>query len=280
MIKKDNSEATLRYRFRLSLLCVMLVGAVLLLRLFNLQIVQGTQYEKEAAGNRTREFPIAAVRGRILDSNGVELAYTRSAFAVSLLDLDNNNVQEVIPLLAEMLQLDPQELQEKMDANDKFSRMRPIRLTASISDAEQACIAENLEKLPGVYIDYVPVERIYPQGSLLSHVLGFVGMLDEADWANWAEAAGYTADELVGKQGLERAQESWLRGKPGRILVEIDAKNNMVRELSRIEPIPGNDIYITIDSEFQRYAEELLLKSLSTVRMQPRLDYRAAYAYS
>jgi len=280
LLKKDEDEVIVRGRYRLSLLFVIAVGFLLLWRLFQLQIVQGYLFQEEARSNRTREMFVTAPRGRILDVNGVVLAYTRSAFAVSLLDLGNGNVARVIPILATILDAEESELLEKMESNAKFSRMWPIRLIAGITDEQHVKLSENLEKLPGISIDYVPVERVYPQGSALAHAIGYMGALDQDDWDEWAQNAGYDLNELVGKKGLERSQESWLRGEPGRYLVEIDALGNTVRELSRIEPIPGNDVYLTIDIEFQKLAEELLIKSLSTVRMQPMQRYRASYAFS
>ena len=283
MISREDQERSLRQRFNFLYICIIAVGVVLLARLFDLQIVHSSAYISEAASNRTRIQTIPAARGDIFDAAGRPLAVTRVANTVSLLNLGNGNVQKVIPLLAEILGMSEESILDMMtmDPRHDYSRMRPVLIKNDVTDQQIAQIEERRDQLPGIETAYAPM-REYPYGSLLAHTLGYLGPLDERDLEenDASDDLPYLLTDLVGKQGLERSYEQMLRGEAGQRFVEIDADHNIVRELGRSEPRKGNSVFLTIDAEFQKLAEEILIKSLSTVRMQPLANIRAPNAYS
>ena len=281
MKSREDQERRLKRRFQLVYTVLLCIGLLLIGRLFDLQIVNGSAYMGEAVSNRTRILSIPASRGRIIDVNGVVLADSRQTNAVLLFDLHNNNMQQVAPLLAQILE-DPKTVAEAVyDSIYGYypvNRLEPYVLARDISDKQQTMILERIDQLPGVRIEKIPV-REYPMNTLMAHTIGHLGPLDEDDMASWAKEANYLPNDLVGKMGLERSYENQLRGQPGYELVEVDVSQNIIRVIDRIEPIPGNDIYLTIDSQFQLLAEEMMQQSITTMRYATPLK-RASYAYS
>lgn len=277
-MSRDDQERQLRRRFQVIYAIIIVVGIALIYRLFDLQIVQGTAFEDEAVSNFTRVQTVPAARGLIFDSQGRTLAETKAAMTVTLLDRGDGNVEQVIPLLAQILSMSQDEIEAIMEKEVLHSRMRPIVIKTGISEIQMAQIEERREQLPGVETGYAPV-REYPMGSLLSHTIGYIGTIDDEDSKVYNEENGYLPSDLIGRMGLERSYESYLRGTAGRRFVEVDAHYNIVREIGVEEPQKGHDIYLTIDSELQKLAEELIIKAASTMRMQNNVA-RAPYTYS
>jgi len=244
-------------------------------RLGYLQIVHGAEKRVESDENRYRQVLQLAPRGEIFDSNGVQLASNRPGFFVAMYHSNDPQSREVLEKVAAILDpeginpdLNPDTLWERLRAN-RYRRWQPVRLIdvpLEFADPKLLAIEENRTDLPGVFIDVQPV-RSYPLGNVASHLLGAVGRFtgDRATIAELTEQGleGYRVDSVVGRLGLEWAyefvpSETSLKGIDGWQWVEVDNLSRPVRELDRIEPIPGNSIHLTIDSQLQAAVEDWL----------------------
>lgn len=269
-------EERVTTRFKVLRWAVFAIAALLIGRLGYLQLAKGEFYEQAARENRIRVLPIAAPRGQIYDTNGKPLAVNRPSYTVSLVDMGNGSVDQVVAPLAQLLGMKEEEIHKKIEANNN-RLFEPIRIANRVSMDVVTKIEERRSDLPGVYVEYVPI-REYPNGDLLAHVIGYLSEVSSDDLTTWAK--DYKLGDIVGRSGLERSYETILRGKDGGILVEVDSNNQLIRVLGREEPIPGNDIYLTIDIDLQRVAEQNLQSSLQTIRTHQWANSRAPYAYS
>ncbi|HHX73605.1 MAG TPA: penicillin-binding protein 2 [Firmicutes bacterium] len=247
---------SLQKRLRFFVLAVVVVTMLLTARLAWLQIYQYEHYAAKAENNRLRELPITAARGEIRDRNGDILAKNMPGFAVSLLDLEKAYKDEVIALLAGILEITPEEIRGKI-AMQRYKSFAPIRIADDVSAEIVAKVAEHRTELPGVIIETTPV-RIYPEKTLAAHVLGYVGTIQAGQYQKWGKEKGYRISDIVGQTGIEAAFEEYLRGRDGAEVVETNHYGQRVRELGTVPPVPGHDLTLTLDARLQRIAEKAL----------------------
>lgn len=210
----------------------------LIVRIGYLQIIQGDELKAKAWDQQTRDRLIAPTRGTIYDRNGVPLAQNASVATVSVIHNQIQNKEEVITALSSTLGLEPEDVRKKVD------RIVALERIQSRVDKE---IADELRRknIPGIIIDE-DSKRYYPNRNLASHILGFVGKDNQ------------------GIIGLEVKYDEYLKGIPGKILTEADAKGRDIPGglQQRIEPMAGNHLVTTLDIVVQQYAEQALEKVL------------------
>jgi cell division protein FtsI/penicillin-binding protein 2 len=152
---------------------------------------------------------------------------------------------------------------QRMIFMDRYNP-QPITLAYDVSPATIAAIEENRDILSGVYLE-IEALREYPQGIYFSHMLGYIQRINEAELAGNAER-GYTPDDLIGKSGLERTYERFLRGEPGSQTIEVDARGRRIGlPVDIVEPEPGNKVFLTIDTHLQQMGYHLLEDTLTEV---------------
>lgn len=254
----------LQKRVAVFLIIILAMTFVLGLRLVNLQLVQGARYEQLSLGNKLRVIPLVAPRGQIVDTSGQPLASSRPAFSVSIMLLNPADAMESARKLAPLLGKDPQEMVEKVKTGLKLRPFDPVKVASNISPEIHTRIAEMMDELPGVVIEAEPI-RYYPQGSLASHVLGYVHEISQEQLSQ-PRFRDYRPGDIVGQFGLESYYEQVLRGKNGGKQVEVDAVGHPRSILGRVEPVPGNTIVTTLDLRLQRAAEKALSDQLSKLR--------------
>jgi penicillin-binding protein 2 len=240
-----------------SVVVASLVG-VLLVRLWQIQVLQGATYFRLSEENRIREYTLAAPRGVVYDRRGRILVTNRPAFTVAVLPLELRDPPAVTARLAALLGVSA----DQIDARLRAARSRPfepVRVARDVDPAVVARIEENRLDLPGVIILAEPV-RHYPHGSRAAHLLGYVGEIDSDELAA-RRAEGYRLGDLIGKAGVEKAYESLLRGVDGRLRMEVDALGRPLRVLARQPPTPGRALVLTVDLDVQAAAEEALQAS-------------------
>ncbi|MEO6628453.1 MAG: penicillin-binding protein 2 [Aquihabitans sp.] len=264
-------------RHRLGLLAVTalsLFGA-LFARLWFLQIVEGSTLEEQVTSNATREVIVPAPRGRILDANNIVLVDNRVSVVVAIdwqqyRDLEKVDQDRLLERLAATLSRGrPAEervtikfLTRRLN-DDRFNHFRPIPVAEDIPVETEIYFKEQAALFPTVAVERQTV-RSYPYGSLAAHVLGYVGPLSEGQWKSFEKdndpKKPYERTDEIGKVGVEASYEKYLRGTPGRQVFEVDRANRVVRELAaqRVEPLPGNDVHLSIDARIQYKAEEAL----------------------
>lgn len=230
------------------------VFSVLFFRLWQLQVLKAPYYQELSERNRLRMVKIAAPRGRIYDSKGRILASNRPSFDLLVVPADVPCPEDLSQSLAEILKVDQEEVLRKI----RGARWpyQPVRIKKDLSFDELSLIEANLWDLPGVRISLVPV-RTYPNGPVAPHLLGMVGEISEDELRRLAPK-GYEVGDFLGKGGLEAQWEELLRGRKGARIVEVNALGREVGVLKESEPQGGWDLYLTIDLELQKKAEELL----------------------
>src|SRR3990170_152449 len=254
----------------LNAIIAVLVG-VLVVRLWQLQVLHGARYLQQSEENRVRDYTVIAPRGVIYDRKGRPLVSSRPSFTVAVLPLELRRKDEVLANLSAILDLPVEEIQSRIAAN-RERPFEPVRIRRDVGPRVVTMLEENRLDLPGVIILAEPV-RHYLYGTLAAHALGYVSEIDEGELAVRRDQ-GYKSGDLIGRSGVERAYESILRGVDGRLRMEVDALGRPLREISRVAAIPGRSIALTLDLDLQRAAAEGLRasgqKSGAVVAMDPR----------
>ena len=254
----------------LNAIIAVLIG-VLVVRLWQIQVLQGARYLQQSEENRVRDYTITAPRGVIYDRRGRPLVSSRPSFTVAVLPLELRRKEEVLANLSAILDLPVEEILSRIAAN-RERPFEPVRVRRDVGPRVVTMIEENRLDLPGVIILAEPV-RHYLYRSLAAHALGYVTEINEAELAARRDQ-GYKSGDLIGKAGVERAYESVLRGVDGRLRMEVDALGRPLREIARVPAIPGRSIVLTLDLDLQRAASEGLRasgqKSGAVVAIDPR----------
>ncbi|HET97149.1 MAG TPA: penicillin-binding protein 2 [Desulfurivibrio alkaliphilus] len=255
--KMDPAELKmLKKRTDIATVVVLCAVAILLLRLWYLQIQQGGEYMQLSESNRIRVQQLAAPRGNLLDRHGEIIVTNRPRFNVIWIREDAPHPDEVIKRLARILDLDISELLDRIRAGAEQPRFIPTRLKEDIDWRTLVRIENNSFNLPGVQIEVQP-SRDYLYGNMASHLVGYLGEINRQELAE-RPGEGYRSGDLIGKMGIEKLFEPYLRGEKGRSYVEVDVRGFAQKQLQVQEPLPGNDIQLTLDVEIQQVAEKTL----------------------
>jgi penicillin-binding protein 2 len=245
------------------IIALMALGLVAV-RLFHLQVIRAEELREASKNNRLRAERIPALRGRILDREGMILADSRPSFWCMIDPLASEYVEQperldkTLAALAILLDEDYQWLANKVE-KERFRAPLGVTLRGDLSDFEVASIEERTRELPGVWIEAKPL-RCYPQGTLAAHLLGCVGQVT-ADEVGNGEEGGYKPGEFIGRGGIEERLDSHLRGEDGRKCAEVNALGVRVDPFIRSEEKParpGQDMVLTIDLELQSQVEREL----------------------
>lgn len=260
---------------RLEILWVLIYlgGAVLGLRLVQLQILAHQEYKLAAERNRSQIIYQTAPRGRIYDRNGVPVATNRPAFSLIYMPGKRQERLDLRPLAEEL----GREL--KQDPDDLFERLQQavreevaIRIAENLPQQTMFRLSELKTLYPGVDL-IVEARRYYPYGRFAAHLVGYMGKIDPRAWKE-LKTKGYRPDSRIGKLGLESIFERELRGRDGGIRMEVDAQGRLKRVLERVEWQPGSNIHLTIDAATQKAADDGLRRSKSgrgaVVAIDPR----------
>lgn len=146
---------------------------------------------------------------------------------------------------------------------NRYRRYRPVTVAVNVSGTTLAAIEENQNSLPGVTIDTDSL-RVYNYGKYLSHILGYTRKISDTEYDEY-KSYGYTANDIVGKSGIEKVYELDLNGTDGEMLVEVDAYGRRINTIETLQPVSGKDVYLTIDIELQKKAYDYLENALTTV---------------
>ncbi len=234
---------------------VLSVFIVLIGRLGYLQVVQGQHYARLADGNRIRIIPIKAPRGNFYDRNGVMLVTDRPSFVVTAAIIPKSKQARVIENLSKVLNMKAEDIRSKFNRNTGFS-FEPIQIKSDVNQQVITKIEGNRSEFPGVVIKAQPV-RQYIYGGVAAHVFGYVGEISEEEIKKNKEH-GYKTWDIVGKFGLEKVYDKYIRGITGAERVEVDADGQFIKVLDDKLPILGNNLMLTIDNSIQQAAEKAI----------------------
>ncbi len=251
-------------RLRLAVLGVVATSlfAALTARLWYLQVLDTAEFRVAAEANQVRLVYEPAPRGRILDREGRVLVDNRVVDVLTLSRVEAEDHPDVVPRLAALLNLPKNAIDDRIE-DPKFSPYRPVPLAIDVAEDKIVYIREHQEDFPGVDNSQV-TSRVYPHGSLASHVLGYVGEITTE--LEDLRDEGYRLGDDIGKTGVESSLEEYLRGEAGVTKLEVDSKGRRLRTLGQVAPVQGDDVQLTIDLDIQRLAEESLAQGLEAAR--------------
>lgn len=236
--------------------------AVLLFRLWDLQVLSGQKYLAEANNNRTREFRVTAPRGDILDRNGKAIVDNRTSLALQV------NPQKLPPLparrqaelarLGALAHMSLRQVRGTMHEQLKVAAGAPVTLRRDVGYDLVYYLQENQSRFPGVQVQRVFV-RHYPDGTLAAHVLGSVGEVSEEQLKEARYRKLQPGDE-VGQGGVEDTYDRFLRGQPGLTRIQVNALGQPTPggQLVSTPPVPGDSLKLSIDSSVQAAGEQAL----------------------
>jgi penicillin-binding protein 2 len=229
-------------------------------RLYYLQIVRGSYYAERAENQRVRLIPIPAPRGAIFDRNGKILVDSRPTYNVVLANepLKKLDLASRVDDYAAGLTLDRQFVVERLNVIKKQNDFETMVLKENATMQDIAWVEAHSVEFPELLIELQP-QRFYPLGTVLSHVLGYVGEISPAQLENPEfKEKGFRPGDIIGKGGLEQYYDEYLRGRPGYRKVIVDSRGRVQSEIARVPPQAGMDLVTTIDLDLQMAAEQQL----------------------
>ena len=230
------------------------VGGLLIGRLGWLAVAQNEKYQLLSESNRVQLIPVPPRRGWIIDRYGKPIAINRASFRVDIIPQQLEKGRDIVPEVARLLQLDEEEVARIRNELAASRGFQPVQVGENVTYDQYAAVTVRLPDLPGVQASR-GYSRYYPDGPAVAHLLGYVGT---------ANAKEYEAEDKnplliipgfkIGKQGLEKTLEPYLRGTPGGQRIEVTARGKLVKELDPKPDTSGQTVQLTIDEGLQQYA--------------------------
>lgn len=229
---------------------------IIILRLYYLQVFQADKYKMLADENRISTRLLIPPRGVIYDRNGVMIASNRQNFQAMIVAEQTPNIQETLDKFKKIMPLSEEEearIKRDLKRNRSFV---PIKIKDNLSWNDVAKIQLNAPDLQGIYIDE-GLSRDYPFGESMAHVLGYVSSASEKEAKSDSDPLLQVPEFKIGKAGIEKLFEKDLRGRGGSLKLEVNAFGRVMKEIERIEGVPGKSLSLTIDSRLQQKAYDL-----------------------
>jgi penicillin-binding protein 2 len=242
-------------------LAVLTAFGLLSMRLVYLQVVRHEDLAEQAESNRTAIVPVVPNRGLILDRNGIVLASNYSAYTLEITPSKAGNLEDTIESLSEVLEVSPRDRRRFKRLREDSRSFDSVPIRTRLSDEEVARFAAQRYRFPGVEIK-ARLFRNYPNGELASHVLGYIGRINQTektameDWED-ADQANYKGTEYIGKLGVEQSYEKTLHGQTGVEQMETSAGGRAVRRLAGHPATPGNTVMLSLDIKLQKLVEDM-----------------------
>ncbi|MFV0672755.1 penicillin-binding protein 2 [Variovorax sp. tm] len=242
-------------------LAVLFAFGLLCARLVYLQVTRHEDLAEQAESNRTAVVPVVPNRGLILDRNGIVLASNYSAYTLEITPSKVGDVEETIDSLTQVLEISPRDRRRFKRLREDSRSFDSIPIRTRLSDEEVARFAAQRYRFPGVEIK-ARLFRNYPQGELASHVLGYIGRINQREktaMEDWDEEdqANYKGTDYIGKLGIEQSYEKTLHGQTGVEQMETSAGGRAVRRLASHPATPGNTVMLSLDIKLQKLVEDM-----------------------
>jgi len=251
---REGGKNTLRTL--LPILIVALAFLCLILRLWYLQIFKYEKFYRLATSNRIRLKSIPAMRGMIFDRDGTLLVDNRPSFCAAIVPEDVRDLKNLLTFLGSVLQMKVTDIRQRLKKKSYYAPFQPRIIKENCKTVTVARLQAHLAEFPGLEI-LVRSRRYYKFGPLASHLLGYIGEISQHELKR-LKKQGYQPGDYIGKYGIEKTFEKYLRGKKGGYQVEVDANGREIKVLKRVEPIPGDNIYLTISLPLQQKLEKLM----------------------
>jgi penicillin-binding protein 2 len=238
-------------KLKIIIALLLIIFFLLLVRLFYLQVIQGEELKQRSENNSVRFRKIQPLRGLIMDRNGLVLVDNRPSFDVLYMPHKGKDHEAVIERLKNIYKSRSLELSYDQPFPQNVKLYQPVKLEKNVSMEKVAIVETNALSLPGVYVDVSPV-RLYLDGEIMASVIGYTGEIskEELEKTNDEHASG----DILGKQGVEKYFDAYIRGRRGAELVEVNVHEKEIKNLGRIDPISGYNVVLTIDADLQKAA--------------------------
>ena len=237
--------------------------AVLVGRLIYLQVLAHEHYITLSDDNRIKILPLPPNRGLIFDRNGLILADNLPSYRLEITPEQVHDMDATLDALSQLVNIRDVDRSRFEQLRKRTPVFKPVPLRFRLSDEEVARFAIDRHRHPGVDI-VAGLSRHYPHGPLLAHAVGYVGRIDERDLQR-IDTSDYSGTTHIGKVGIEKTYEDILHGTVGYSQVETNAEGRVLRTLVRTPPVPGNNLYLTLDAELQNVADQALGKRAGAV---------------
>ncbi|HSW94021.1 MAG TPA: penicillin-binding protein 2 [Gammaproteobacteria bacterium] len=256
-IKDHQQEIQLINQRCFAALVIMIILVMLLIaRLVWLQLMNHNHFTTLSQKNWLDLVPLEPTRGLIYDRNGVLLAENIPVYSLDIIPNKVTNMPKTLADIARIVPLTDDDIAQFHRELKQHRRFDEVTLKLRLSEEEVARVSENQYRLPGVKIN-AHLIRHYPFVNSLSHVLGYVARIN-LDELKEIDATNYSASNYIGKLGIEKYYEDELHGTVGYEQAENDASGQTLRVLNQIKPLPGKNLYLTIDSQLQTEVEKAL----------------------
>ncbi len=238
---------------------ILLCFALLAARLIYLQVIQHDDLMTQAESNRTAILPTVPPRGNILDRNGVVLASNYSAYTLEITPSKVKDLEATMDALAELVDIQAKDRRRFKRLREESKSFDSLPIRNRLTDEEVARFSAQSYRFPGVEIK-ARLFRQYPYGELASHVIGYIGRINQRDKEMLEEnddIGNYRGTEYIGKLGVEQRYERELHGITGVNQVETSAGGRAIRSLSNRPATPGQNVVLSIDIQLQKMTEDL-----------------------
>lgn len=263
---RQDGPADIQKRLPLLAAFIVCFAVVLFFRLWYLQVVKGATYQELAESNRIRPIKIRPPRGIIYDRHGRPMVENALTFDISIVPEDALDIEHSIARLASIVKMKPEAIRSALEqAESVRGKYEPVKIKEEAPWDEVALAEARQDDLPGVIVE-PEHRRHYPYGGMASHQFGYIGKVTRSQKKHEQVDTGL----LVGQGGLEKVYEKLLSGTAGRRMLQVNAAGMKVKDLGIEEPRPGTDLYLTLDLDVQRAAEEGLgSRAGAVVAMDP-----------
>ena len=272
MVKIIMEDRIKIFKIILIIIFVLLIG-----RAFQLQVLNGDYYYNLSEGNRTSFRPISAPRGKIIDSDGDILVNNKLSHNLYLLPNEippKVKVESLLNSIANLTSLTYEQLINNYNfSKENMNNRNALILKRNIKKEDMIILLENNEELPGVLVRESSM-RDYVYQDLASHIIGYVGEISKSELRYYQNQGvnSYHVQDMIGKSGLEKEYESYLKGVDGIRQIEVNNLGEMVKELGTKPPVAGNNIILNIDLDYQKGVEKLLKKHIERLMQEAEDD--------
>lgn len=253
---KSPDREWLKKRLIYAACCMMAAFSILLARLVFLQVIEGEKYRQLSENNCIRLKSIKASRGLIYDSKGELLVDNRPSFDLKIVLKDAKPLKKTIKKLSSLINIPYDDLMSKISDKKNVPKFKPHLLKNNISRDMLALIESHSFDLPGIIISVEP-RRNYIFHNSCAHLLGYLGEINENELKS-GRYPGVSGGDSIGRYGVEKTYEKILHGTRGGQQIEVDATGRLVRVLKTVAPVPGRNIFLTLDHKLQKKAEDML----------------------
>jgi penicillin-binding protein 2 len=268
-LKQDTTRQLIQKRFRRFRIPVLFVFFVFCARLWQLQIIQGSEYTLKAERNRVRQIPVVAPRGAILDRNGVPLVENRPSFDVLLYREDMADREATTRFIVEKLGVSIESIERQFSRHKSTPNYRPIVVKEDGNMEDTSVVEAHRRDHPEIRLSRES-RRLYNYGKLAAHIVGYLGEVSEKELKSGV-FPNAVAGSLVGRTRVEKNYNHILMGQDGARQVLVNSIGREVGVLDEIPAVTGDDIRLSIDLNLQMIAEQELEGKVGVViAMDPR----------